>query len=54
VHGVLDIEHSDAERQMLGTLTDGADPGPIEDATKRALAAWWNFLSAIDQPQATA
>ena len=50
VHGVMDIEHSGAERNMLGTLTHGADPAPIEDATKRALEAWWNFLSAVDQP----
>jgi pyrroloquinoline-quinone synthase len=54
VHGVLDIEHSGAERNMLGTLTADADAAPIEDATARALEAWWNFLSAVDQPQATA
>jgi pyrroloquinoline-quinone synthase len=50
VHGVLDIEHSDAEREMLGTLCEGADPGPVEHATRRALDAWWSFLSAVDQP----
>ena len=50
VHGVLDIEHSDAERKMLATLTEGADQAPIEDATRRTLEAWWNFLSAVDQP----
>jgi pyrroloquinoline-quinone synthase len=50
VHGVLDIEHSDAEREMLGTLIDG-DEASVEDATRRALDAWWNFLSAVDQPQ---
>lgn len=50
VHGVMDIEHSNAEREMLGTLTEGADPQPIEAATQRALEAWWNFLSAVDQP----
>ena len=54
VHGVLDIEHSDAERAMLGTLAEGADPQPIEDVTQRALDAWWNFLSAVDQPKAAA
>jgi pyrroloquinoline-quinone synthase len=53
VHGVLDIEHSDAEREMLGTLIDG-DEAAVEDATRRALEAWWNFLSAVDQPQAAA
>ena len=48
VHGVMDIEHSGAERQMLGKLADGADEAPIEEATARALEAWWNFLSAVD------
>ena len=52
VHGVMDIEHSGAEREMLGKLTAGADPQPIEDATQRALEAWWNFLSAVDLPAA--
>jgi pyrroloquinoline-quinone synthase len=54
VHGVLDIEHSQAERDMLATLAHDADPKPIEDATRRALEAWWNFLSAVDQPVAAA
>jgi pyrroloquinoline-quinone synthase len=54
VHGVLDIEHSDAEREILGTLiAEGGDEG-VEDATQRALEAWWNFLSAVDQPAAVA
>jgi pyrroloquinoline-quinone synthase len=52
VHGVLDIEHSGAEREMLGELADEADPAPIEQAAGRALEAWWNFLSAVDQPAA--
>ena len=50
VHGVLDIEHSGAERAMLGSLIADADAEPVEDATGRALEAWWNFLSAVDQP----
>jgi pyrroloquinoline-quinone synthase len=50
VHGMLDIEHSGAEREMLGQLVENADPAPIEDATRRALDAWWDFLSAVDQP----
>lgn len=53
VHGVLDIEHSDAEREMLGTLIDG-DEAVVQEATSRALDAWWNFLSAVDQPVAAA
>jgi pyrroloquinoline-quinone synthase len=50
LHGELDIEHSDAEREMLRTLITDADPEPIEKATGRALEAWWDFLSAVDQP----
>ena len=50
VHGVMDIEHSGAEREMLGQLAADADPAPIEAATARALEAWWNFLSAVDLP----
>lgn len=50
VHGVMDIEHSGAEREMLAKLTTGADPQPIEAATARALEGWWNFLSAVDLP----
>jgi pyrroloquinoline-quinone synthase len=54
VHGVLDIEHSGAERNMLGTLTADADPAPVEAATGRALDAWWSFLSAVDRPATAA
>ena len=54
VHGEMDIEHSGAEREVLAELAGDADPGPIEDATRRALDAWWNFLSAVDQPVAAA
>jgi pyrroloquinoline-quinone synthase len=54
VHGVLDIEHSGAEREMLGELARNTQDQPIESATQRALDAWWNFLSAVDQPAQTA
>jgi len=54
VHGVLDIEQSGAEREMLGRLAADSDPEPIEEATSRALEAWWTFLSAVDQPAAVA
>lgn len=54
IHGVLDVEHSGAEREMLGQLAADSDPAPIEAATGRALEAWWNFLSAVDQPVAVA
>jgi len=50
VHGVLDIEHSGAEREMLGKLAEDSDPAAVERAADRALDAWWNFLSAVDQP----
>jgi pyrroloquinoline-quinone synthase len=54
IHGVLDIEHSGAEREMLGVLTADADPRPVEQATVQALDAWWNFLSAVDMPEKVA
>jgi pyrroloquinoline-quinone synthase len=50
IHGVLDIEHSAAEREMLGVLAQDTEPEPITDATQRALDAWWDFLSAVDRP----
>ena len=50
VHGVLDIEHSGAERRMLGELIVGEDETVIVAATERALGAWWDFLTAVDQP----
>jgi pyrroloquinoline-quinone synthase len=54
VHGVLDIEHSGNERTMLGELAADEDPEPLEEATANALEAWWNFLTAVDQPAAAA
>ncbi len=54
VHGVLDVAHSEAEREVLGQLIEGTDEREVEDATRRALDAWWNFLSAVDQPAAVA
>lgn len=50
VHGEMDIEHSGAERGMLATLAAEDDPASIESAAQRALEAWWEFLSAVDQP----
>ncbi|HSH22141.1 MAG TPA: CADD family putative folate metabolism protein [Candidatus Caenarcaniphilales bacterium] len=50
VHGVLDVEHSDAERQMVAALAANAEAEPIEQATRQALDAWWNFLTAVDMP----
>jgi pyrroloquinoline-quinone synthase len=54
LHGELDLEHSQAEREMLRSLIADADPEPIERATSRALDAWWDFLSAVDQPATVA
>ncbi|MDQ3938380.1 MAG: CADD family putative folate metabolism protein [Chloroflexota bacterium] len=50
IHGVLDVEHSQAERDMLAELASDGDPEPIEDATARALDGWWDFLTAVDMP----
>jgi pyrroloquinoline-quinone synthase len=52
VHGVLDIEHSGEEREMLGDLvaSDDVDQEAVSATAQRALDAWWNFLSAVDMP----
>jgi pyrroloquinoline-quinone synthase len=52
IHGVLDIEHSGHERDMLGELAVGQDAEGISSTTQRALDAWWDFLSAVDMPAA--
>jgi pyrroloquinoline-quinone synthase len=54
LHGELDVEHSNAEREMLGQLAADAEPASVERATRAALDAWWDFLSAVDQPAALA
>lgn len=50
VHGVLDVEHSGAERTMVGRLANDVDDAPVLEATERALGAWWDFLTAVDVP----
>jgi pyrroloquinoline-quinone synthase len=54
VHGVLDIEHSGEEREMLGQLLaeQGVDKEAVGATTQRALDAWYDFLSAVDTPAA--
>ncbi len=52
VHGVLDVEHSGKEREMVGKLAAREDSAPVVDATRQALDAWWEFLSAVDLPAA--
>jgi pyrroloquinoline-quinone synthase len=52
VHSTLDIEHSDAERQIVRTL--GADDEEaVQSATTDALDAWWGFLDAVTPVGAT-
>jgi pyrroloquinoline-quinone synthase len=49
VHSTLDLEHSDAERQMIETLCEtAADEEAAVTATREALDAWWGFLDAVD------
>lgn len=48
VHGVLDVEHSQAEARMVEDLAVGDDHAPILAATEQALDAWWGFLDAVD------
>ena len=47
VHGVLDVDHSEAEAGMVERLADG-DEDEILAATGAALDAWWGFLDAVD------
>jgi pyrroloquinoline-quinone synthase len=47
VHGVLDVEHSDAERRIVAELGAGAEEETLK-ATSEALDAWWGFLDAVD------
>jgi len=46
VHEGLDVEHADAEREIL----DASDRDRVFDGTRRALDAWWAFLDAVDAP----
>jgi pyrroloquinoline-quinone synthase len=49
VHSTLDLEHSGAEREMIGSLaTSEADDEAVLTATSAALDGWWSFLSAVD------
>lgn len=47
VHETLDVEHSEAEREILADLA-AAEPQAAETATATALDAWWGFLDAVD------
>jgi pyrroloquinoline-quinone synthase len=44
VHRGLDVEHADAEREILEDM----DPDVVLQGTSRALEAWWRFLDAVD------
>jgi pyrroloquinoline-quinone synthase len=47
VHGVLDVEHSDAERRIVADGAAGREDEVLA-ATEKALDAWWAFLDAVD------
>jgi pyrroloquinoline quinone (PQQ) biosynthesis protein C len=47
VHGVLDVEHSDAERRIVADGAAGQEDEVLV-ATEEALDAWWAFLDAFD------
>jgi pyrroloquinoline-quinone synthase len=46
VHEGLDVEHADAEREIL----EESDREQVLEGTRRALDAWWRFLDAVDVP----
>lgn len=49
VHSTLDIEHSGAERSMIGALAPTADDEEaVLAATRAALDGWWGFLDAVN------
>jgi pyrroloquinoline-quinone synthase len=50
VHLAIDVEHAAAEREIIES---GAETGVVEGA-KRALEAWWGFLSAFVPAEAAA
>jgi pyrroloquinoline-quinone synthase len=45
-HAYLDIEHSQAEREMVAALGED-DEQAVLAATRRALDAWWGFLDGV-------
>ena len=47
VHTVLDMEHYEAERMIIGRATI-AEETRVLQATASALQAWWDFLDAVD------
>jgi pyrroloquinoline-quinone synthase len=49
IHGVLDVEHAGAERDLLASIAEGHE-SEVSGAVDRATQAWWDFLSAVDMP----
>jgi pyrroloquinoline-quinone synthase len=47
VHEAIDVEHSAAERKILETAVSEGRGAPALDGAKKALDAWWGFLSAF-------
>jgi len=47
VHSTLDVEHSEAERRIVGQATP-QEKAEVIRATSAALEAWWSFLDAVD------
>jgi pyrroloquinoline-quinone synthase len=47
-HAVLDVDHSDAERRIIGEIGPACEEAVIE-RTSAALDAWWEFLTGVDQ-----
>jgi pyrroloquinoline-quinone synthase len=48
VHHALDVQHSDAEREILLDLAE-EEPEETLAATEAALGAWWGFLDWVDR-----
>jgi pyrroloquinoline-quinone synthase len=46
IHASLDVEHSEAERRMLSTVSEEDEASVVEGAGA-ALDGWWGFLDAV-------
>ena len=48
VHRTLDVEHSDAEREMVATMAEGGSyDAAVLDSVEAATKALWSFLDGV-------
>src|SRR5262249_12532237 len=49
-HATVDVKHAEGEREIIRAL-GSAECDAVVDATRAALGAWWDFLTAVDSGQ---